>query len=322
MNPLGKKTSTFLHNPPQRLIVTAETRSLALRFLGTLCLMARKRPNPPRLAALKIMAEAELTSLEEALEHARPGESVHGARRRIKALRSLLRLMKPALVEAAFENVNHALRDAADALAGQRRAEALVVSAGKFLAGDGEANAYWRHLAETHHAAGLTAMSADAGLHAARAALARASTALASAELRDEGVDVLRRSLTRHYARARRLLDHGLASGNAEELHEARKFVIHHLHHLSLLAPHLAAVRRRIADLERLRGFLGDLNDLDELTQVAEAQGKTASPEATRRMEKVRARLLNKTESAAKRLFQHRPRAMADRLGVSGWTGN
>ena len=84
--------------------------------------MARKRPDPPRLAALKIMAEAELTGLEEALEHARPGESVHGARRRIKALRSLLRLMKPALVEAAYESVNDGLRDAADALAGQRRA--------------------------------------------------------------------------------------------------------------------------------------------------------------------------------------------------------
>lgn len=283
--------------------------------------MARKKPHPPRLAALKIMAEAELSNLGEALEQAQPGESVHGARRKIKSLRSLLRLMKPALGEAAFRDVNDRLRDAADALAGQRRAEALVASAGKFLPGGDEANEYWQGVAEAHRAAGLAAVSTDAGLHGARAALARATTAMASAELSDDGGDVLGTSVMRHYARARRLLGEGLASGNAEDLHEARKFVIHHLHHLSLLAPHLAPVGKRIAALERLRGLLGDLNDLDELTQIAGMQGGMASPEAARRMEKVRARLLIKTEAAAGRLFHHKPRAMAAALGVSPWRG-
>ena len=281
--------------------------------------MARKKLEPPRLVALKIMAEAELASLGETLEHARPGESVHGARRKIKSLRSLLRLMKPAMGEAGFRAVNDGLRDAADALAGQRRAEALVVTAGKFLAREGEASGYWHDLAEAHRAAGHAAVSSDAGVHAARAALARAATAMAGAELCDAGADVLSLSLTRNYAKARRLLRQGFASGDAEELHEARKFVIHHLHDLSLLAHHLAPVHKRIAALERLRAFLGDLNDLDELTQIAGAHGETESPEAARRMNKARTRLLIKAETAANRLFDDKPRIMAQSLGAAHW---
>ena len=283
--------------------------------------MARRKTEPPRVAALKIVAEAELAGLSEALENARSGESVHGARRRIKLLRSLLRLLKPALGEAAFRAVNDGLRDAADALAGQRRAEALVAATEKFLVSKDEANVYWRDLAEAHRKAGLAGVSADAGLHAARAALARAATAMAGAQIRDDGADRLGMSLTRHYAKARRLLREGFASGNAEDLHEARKFVIHHLHHLSLLAPHLGPVRKRMAALERLRGFLGDLNDLDELEHLARVHGKTASPEAMRRMDKARARMLVKAKAAATRLFHHKPHAIAASLNVTQWGG-
>jgi len=281
--------------------------------------MAHKKPEPPRVATLKIMAQTELAKLGEALESARPGESVHGARRKIKSLRSLLRLMKPALGESAFRAVNDALRDAADALAGQRRAEALVAATEKFLVSKEEANGYWRHLAEAHREAGLAGVSSDTGLEAARASLARAATAMASSELVDESGDMLGIGLTRHYAKARRLLRRGFASGNAEDLHDARKFVIHHLHHLGLLAPHLAPVRKRMGALERLRGFLGDLNDLDELEQLARVHDRTASPEAARRMSKARARLVVKAEAAANRLFHQKPQAIAEVLGVTRW---
>lgn len=284
--------------------------------------MPRKRPEPPETAALKMMAEAELFGLAEALAGARPGESVHGARRGIKRLRSLLRLLKPALGETAFRAVNDGLRDAADSLAGLRRAEALVATAEKYLASKDKQNGYWRDLAESHRAANAAAVPADGGLHAARAALARAATSLGSALMNDDGVQALSTSLTRHYAKARRLLREGVASGNAEELHEARKFVIHHLHHLSLLSIHLAPLKKRLAALERLREFLGDLNDLDELAQHAASQRKGPDPRAARRMARARVRLMIKAESSAKRLFHDKPKALKERLGVAHWDTN
>jgi CHAD domain-containing protein len=281
--------------------------------------MPRKRLEPPEMAALKMVAEAELFRLAEALAGARPGESVHGARRGIKRLRSLLRLLKPALGETAFHDVNHGLRDAADSLAGLRRAEALVATAEKCLTRRDQQNGYWRDLAEAHRAARAAAVPADGGLHAARAALARAATSLGTAHLSDEGAQALSTALTRHYAKARRLLREGFASGTAEELHEARKFVIHHLHHLSLLSIYLAPVKKRLAALERLREFLGDLNDLDELAQHAAAQREGPQSLAARRMAKARARLLTKAEASAKRLFHDKPKVLKVRLGVAHW---
>jgi CHAD domain-containing protein len=121
------------------------------------------------------------------------------------------------------------------------------------------------------------------------------------------------------YRRARKWLDHGFSSGSAEDLHTARKHVIHHIHHLDLLRAHLVHPARRIAALEKLREALGDLNDLDELCQLA-AGGKASLPEtATRAMTKRRAMLIKRAEKAAGRLFRHKPKAFQKRIGAM-WT--
>src|SRR5205823_7067050 len=73
------------------------------------------------------------------------------------------------------------------------------------------------------------------------------------------------------YARARKKLNQGLQSGEVRLLHEARKSIIHHYHHLDLvkpLWPKLLSVW--LAELQDLREALGDLNDLDELDGLIE----------------------------------------------------
>ena len=78
-------------------------------------------------------------------------------------------------------------------------------------------------------------------------------------------------------------------------------------------SPHPA---RRIAALEKLREALGDLNDLDELCQLA-ADGKASLPDsAARAMAKRRAMLLKRAEKAAGRLFRHKPKAFQKRIGA------
>jgi CHAD domain-containing protein len=123
------------------------------------------------------------------------------------------------------------------------------------------------------------------------------------------------------YKKARKRLDHGFASRNAEDLHTARKHVIHHIHHLDLLRSNLTSPAKRLASLDKLREALGDLNDLDELCQLS--SGLTARlPEAADRvMAKRRATLLKRAEKAAGRLFRDKPKAYGRRT-VGMWVAH
>jgi hypothetical protein len=111
--------------------------------------------NVPSPAILKKAGQGEVAALAALMAATAPGQSVHGARRRIKQLRSLLRLLRPSLDVAAYNAVNDALREAARALAGHRRAEALVAAAGKLEAKHGH-GAVWRGFAEANRAAHAT----------------------------------------------------------------------------------------------------------------------------------------------------------------------
>lgn len=263
----------------------------------------------PSPAQLHDTARQETAALEALLAASARGQSVHGARRRIKQLRSLLRLLRPGLGEAAYAEANAALRQAADALAGHRRAEALVAAAAR-LGGNGAG--FWQGLAEAHRAAHAAEGDPQA-LASARQAVMRASAILDAAPASDTSDDATARAFTSAYRRARKLLREGLANNDVETLHEARKYVIHHLHQLKLLRPESA---RRIASLEALREVLGDLNDLDELERLA-ASG-AVEPEDARLLHKARRHHLRRAQRAAERLFRHRPATWRKRMGHAG----
>jgi hypothetical protein len=263
-------------------------------------------------AALQAAGCEEVAALAALLAEAEPGASVHGARRRIKRLRSLSRLLRDDLGEAAYRRLNDALRQAADALAGQRRAEALGLAA-KRLETARTATAFWRPLAEAHQLAHEQQGDPASTRAAARAAIAEAAAILAQAPLAAAGEDAAARAMRKTYGKARKRLRKALASGDAGELHEARKFVIHHLHHLSFLG----GGKKRLTQLENLRQLLGDLNDLDELEQLA-AQSKATLPDkAAARLGKMRTQLLAACADAARRLFRESPKAFGRRLIVA-----
>jgi hypothetical protein len=251
----------------------------------------------------------EFAALAALLAEAGPGQSVHGARRRIKRLRSLSRLLRAALGEEPYANLNAALRRAADALAGQRRAEALATAA-KQLETSGTAPGFWRPLAEAHQLDHARAGDPAERLLEARAAIAEAEAILSQAPLAAADRDLAARPLVKTYAKARKRLHQALSSGNAEDLHEARKFVIHHLHHLSFLG----GGKKRLAELEELRQLLGDLNDLDELEQLARQRSAPLPEKAVARLNKVRARLLDACAAVSRRLFRQGPKTYGRRI--------
>jgi hypothetical protein len=265
--------------------------------------------NVPSPAVLRKAGQCEAAALVALLAATAPGQSVHGARRRIKQLRSLLRLLRPNLDAAAYGAVNDALREAAAALAGHRRAEALVVAAGKLESLSGRGS-FWRDQAEAYRAAHAAEGDPAMALEAARAAITRAAGILTSAASRPQGEDGVGAAFLTAYGRARKLLRRSLKSGAPQALHDARKFVIHHLHQSRLLQ---LGSERRLAELEKLRETLGDLNDLEELLQLTDRSDVAAAD--SRRMRKARSRLLEKAAKAAERLFRHAPGRYAKRLG-------
>lgn len=269
------------------------------------------RFNPPWPDLLQQAAQSEAAALAALLAATEPGQSVHGARRRIKQLRSLLRLLRSGLGEATYEEANSALRRAADALAGHRRAEALVAAAAKHASPDDRGGGFWCGLAEAHCKAHAQEGDPARALAMAREAAARAADVLAQAPPVATGaVDA---AFLAGYGKARKLLRKGLDSGDAETLHEARKYVIHHLHHLKLMRP---GATRRLAELEALREILGDLNDLDELEQLA--AGLAITERDARTMRRSRKRLLRQAGTAAETLFRHSAAALGKRMRHAG----
>lgn len=274
--------------------------------------MAGTRKKLASSATLHAAGREEFAALTATLAEATPENSVHGARRRIKRLRSLSRLMREALGEEASATLNAALRQAADALAGQRRAEALALAA-KRLDSSRLATGFWSPLAEAHRRDHAEAGQPAGNLAEARAAIAEASAVFLQARLTAADEDAAARALLKTYAKARKRLRKALAGGDAKELHEARKFVIHHLHHLSFLG----GSKKRLAQLEDLRQLLGDLNDLDELEQLA-AQRRAALPDkAGARLHKMRKKLLDACDTASRGLFRQSPKAFARQFGLT-----
>lgn len=267
--------------------------------------MGEKTPLRPSPSALKAAGRADFRTLAEVLRKARAGESVHGARRRIKRLRSLARLLRNAMGEEAYQAMNGGLKRAADSLAGQRRAEALSAAAerlGRRAAGAD----HWRHLARIHHA-GVSGSAADEphdALSAAREAVAEARRVFMSYRPRPPHAAGIAEAFAKNYARARKRLKHGFGSGDAESLHTARKFVIHHIHHIELLSGALPGQNKRLAALDRLREALGDLNDLDELEALARGLAAPPGPEAAQVMTKARGRLAARARKSAGPLFR------------------
>ena len=86
------------------------------------------------------------------------------------------------------------------------------------------------------------------------------------------------------YARAQKKLRQGLDKGEVTLLHEARKSIIHHYHHLDLLKPVWPKLLDVwLAELRDLREALGDVNDLDELDTLLRATSRFLEADRARR---------------------------------------
>lgn len=216
-------------------------------------------------AEIRRVARGEVDRAVTALERAREGrfKGVHDARKRFKAIRALLRLVAGRL-GPTFRRENRWYRDAARQLAGVREAQASLETLDRL---GSVRDATLRRGLENRYEArcGLQSRDTDA-LAVLAAGLAEAKERIADWPLAGEGFEVIEPGLRATCRRGRKGFRQAVRGASATDLHEWRKNVKYHRHHLELLV-HLwpdvmagaAATARRLGDL------LGDHHDLHEL---------------------------------------------------------
>jgi hypothetical protein len=247
-----------------------------------------------------------------------PGRIVHRVRRSCKAVRGLLRLVRPAF--PAFAHENAAFRDIGRALAGARDG-AVLRDTLDGLAGAPDLAVDARTLAALRRR-----FAAQGGADAAAAALDECARRLLAARVRAaswpvnaQGWEAIGPGLRRTYRAARRAMTALAREGDAHLSHEWRKQVKYHWQHMRLLdavAP-LAGERARRA--EQLGEVLGDRHDIDlfveRLAQVparalpARQRGALLAAAQARA-----ARLDGKARKLGERLFDEKPGDFA-----AGW---
>jgi CHAD domain-containing protein len=288
--------------------------------------MASIRKDLPADEALRHHMRKALKAIAADLAAARDGAGAHAARRRLKLCRSLLRLMEPALGNVVFLREDTCLRDAARALAGLRRHEAMLEAVAKLASPKhperretlDELTAALRAMQERNGGARDVGDRVDAAAKHIEAMRSR----LIHWRLPKHGIRLFVDGMKASYARARKKLRGGLDGGPRSLLHEARKSIIHHYHHLDLLKnvwPKLLEVW--MGELQDLRGALGDINDLDELEALLESReivlsNKRVGHAARKLIAARRQVLIARVSKETGHLFAESPNSFAARMSA------
>src|SRR5262245_17457600 len=251
---------------------------------------------------------------------------VHEARKSLKRLRAMLRLVRPAIAGKVYRRENIAFRDAARPLSEVRDAKILVETFDKIAKTNGRAPrgqpfaGVRRELLRTQHGVREKVLEHDQAFTIVDSAMKDALERL------DDWVDVhdswssVGEGVQRVYRRGRRALTIASEKPTVEHLHELRKQVKYLRHQLELLRPMRASVLGPLAErAEELGDVLGDDHDLAMLRrEVAgdpERFGGTEVVESLQdRIDRRRERLERRAVSLGRQLFRSAPKDFDERL--------
>jgi CHAD domain-containing protein len=237
-------------------------------------------------------------------------QAIHEARKDLKKLRSLLRLVRAAIGEKTYRRELDCFGDAATELAGARDSDVMVATL------DGlelptEVGGPLRRALEAHR------LRAGSSAHASGAVIEMLGDARERAgawSLSDESFDALAPGLERMYRRGRRELRAVREAPSVEGLHEWRKRVKDLWYHHTLLRSLWPPVMKAVGDeAHELSDLLGDDHDLAMLLgwarEHAEAPSELAEP-----VEDRRAALQANAFALGARLYADKPGAFLRRL--------
>lgn len=243
---------------------------------------------------------------------------VHQVRKRVKKLRALLRLVRPAMGKASFHERNDRLRQLNRELAGARDAQVRIETA-TALAGDhpdlaslgfDTVREYLQLQLETER----ELAGGDAGPGPIADTLASLRDDIGRWPLDDDGFALISRGLKSAYARGREALDDVLEQPDDEHLHALRKRVKDYAYHTRLLRDAWPAPMKCLVNEASMAAeLLGDHHDLAVLGQalVVMPDGLVTDVERAAWGERIRreqARLERQALQIARRLYVEPPK--------------
>jgi CHAD domain-containing protein len=192
-------------------------------------------------------------------------EGIHDARKRVKKLRGLLRLVRPAFKGYARENAR--LRDAARTLSGLRDQTAMLETLARLTAQhsgiDGRRMVPLRRTLEARRDRASEVGDLADRVEAFRSVLRKTRKRAKGWRLTARGWGALAPGLTDAYRRGRAAMTAAHKTGRGEDFHDFRKRVKDHGYHARLLAPVWPPLMDPYAALlDDLGERLGELNDL------------------------------------------------------------
>jgi CHAD domain-containing protein len=273
-------------------------------------------------ASFRRIAGEQLGRAVKALEGDALHAGVHDARKRVKKVRGLLRLVRPGFKGFARENA--ALRDAARTVSGLRDHAAMIEALDRLAARyperiDGRRMVPLRRALEARREEAAGASDLGDRIAAFQEVLAAAKDRADGWRLKPEGWDALGPGLARIYGQGRAAMAVAHKTGRGEDFHAFRKRVKDHGYHARLLAPVWPVLMEPYAALlDDLGEVLGEQHDLVAFAPVVE--GSVLAPEARAGLEELvveeRRRLEARALVIGARVYAERPKAMARRMGA------
>ncbi|MFZ2113354.1 MAG: CHAD domain-containing protein [Solirubrobacteraceae bacterium] len=266
-----------------------------------------------------------------------PAELVHEARKAIKRMRALARLLRDELGEQEFARVNASLRSAGRRLAGARDADVRLTTLRELIErhprtlassqgpseGNGQGREGIQHLEEQlqrerlHNSQPSDIDEVLADIAAMRDQLARWSLVDIDFDTLSPGLQRIYREGRHRYARCTR--EHGR---NEQDVHDWRKRIKSLYYALDMLGAKKAkGARRATRRADRLGDLLGSEHDLWMLCAYVEEHpdvfgtDAAAKAELLKRIEQRRRRLRKRALSLGARLYKHKPGKFTRRIG-------
>lgn len=253
-------------------------------------------------------------------------EAVHEARKDMKKLRALLRLVRGQLGDEVYSRENTCFRDTARQLSGVRDADVMLttLSGLERRYGDLPGAASKLRPALVAHRFHLSAASLTPASKAAVETLSAARARVADWPLEADGFEAFHDGFGRIYRRGRRGFRAAQKLPSAEHMHEWRKRVKDLWYHVLLLQDSWKGVLTVLADeAHDLSDRLGDEHDLTVLRDWAHdhASALNGADPLIRGFDVIvdarRRELQQEAFEFGSRLYAEKPRVFVERLG--GW---
>jgi CHAD domain-containing protein len=275
-------------------------------------------------AGIRRIVDAQLENALEELrqqDRRKVDEAVHSARKRLKRVRAVARLVREELGDDVYQRENTAFRDAGRTLSEARDAAVLVQTL-ESLKGRVEPAAFAaarKALVARRRAIHQRVIEQGHGLEGVSKAVDEARERVSKWQIERDGWKALRTGLRRIYGDGRQAFKLAGQGAHEEVFHEWRKQVKHLWHQLEVVEPVWPEVIKALGDeCHALADLLGKEHDLAVLREVLEKESLVAAKEVESVAEAVETSRTDLQQQAlflGRRVFAEKPKAFVRRIG-------